>query len=68
MRNELFEKTICCPYCWESFLIAIEPSLEIGETYVEDCYICCRPIEITVCYKDEEYIDIRIAPIEGNAF
>jgi len=34
MHNTLFNKTITCPYCWES--------------YIEDCYVCCRPIEIYI--------------------
>ena len=68
MYNELFEKTIVCPYCWEHFSLVIEPSCEIGETYVEDCYVCCRPIEITVTSKDDVTIEIRTNAIEGNAF
>ncbi len=66
--NELFEKTITCPYCWERFSTVVEPSLELGETYVEDCYICCRPIEMTVVAKEEDSIDIRATAIDGNAF
>lgn len=66
MNNELFEKTITCPYCWENFSIFIEPSSEVGEIYVEDCYICCRPIEIYITTKSDEAVEIRINPIEGN--
>ena len=46
----------------------VEPSCDIGETYVEDCYVCCRPIEITVTSKDDVTIEIRTNAIEGNAF
>ncbi len=68
MDNTLFDKTITCPYCWESFSILIEPSSEVGESYVEDCYVCCRPIEIYVASKSDEMVDIRINRIEGNEF
>lgn len=68
MDNTLFDKTITCPYCWESFFIFIEPSSEVGESYVEDCYVCCRPIEIYVASKSDEMVDIRINRIEGNEF
>ncbi|MBE0492311.1 MAG: CPXCG motif-containing cysteine-rich protein [Sulfurospirillum sp.] len=67
MQN-LFEKTITCPYCYERFCIFVEPSLEVGETYVEDCYVCCRPIEIFIEHIDENFLSIRIYPIEGNTF
>lgn len=66
MNNELFEKTINCPYCWENFSIFIEPSSEVGECYVEDCYVCCRPIEIYIAAKSDDAVEIRINPIEGN--
>ncbi|AFL69574.1 CPXCG motif-containing cysteine-rich protein [Sulfurospirillum barnesii] len=68
MNHTLFDKTITCPYCWESFSIFIEPSLELGECYVEDCYVCCRPMEIYIASKDDDLIEIRIQRIEGNAF
>lgn len=66
MNNELFEKTITCPYCWENFTIFIEPSSEVGESYVEDCYVCCRPIEIVIASKSDDSVEIRINLIEGN--
>jgi len=66
MNNELLEKTITCPYCWENFSIFIEPSCEVGESYVEDCYVCCRPIEIYITAKHNDTVDIRINSIEGN--
>ena len=46
---ELSLKTveIQCPYCWESFEVVIDPSVE-QQSYIEDCYVCCRPIEFHV--------------------
>jgi hypothetical protein len=66
MNNALFEKTITCPYCWGNFSIFIEPSCEVGESYVEDCYVCCRPIEIVIASKNDDAVEIRINSIEGN--
>ncbi len=68
MDNTLFDKTITCPYCWENFSIFIEPSSEVGESYIEDCYVCCRPIEIYVTSKYDDFVDIRVNRIEGNEF
>src|SRR5262245_51962386 len=34
-----------CPYCWESYGTTID--LSGGSfTYVEDCQVCCQPIEL----------------------
>jgi len=68
MDNILFNKTISCPYCWENFSIFIEPSSEVGESYIEDCYVCCRPIEIYIASKHNDFIEIRVNRIEGNEF
>lgn len=35
--------TIHCPYCGESFQTTLDPSGGSQE-YIEDCYVCCRPI------------------------
>lgn len=39
--------TITCPYCGEGFETNVDTSA--GSTaYVEDCAVCCKPIEITL--------------------
>jgi hypothetical protein len=38
---------IRCPYCREKFETAIDISAG-SQTYIEDCQICCSPIEITL--------------------
>ncbi|ACV27132.1 CPXCG motif-containing cysteine-rich protein [Kangiella koreensis] len=41
------ESTIYCPYCGEPQTILIDPSI-MQQSYIEDCQICCRPIEFQV--------------------
>jgi hypothetical protein len=36
---------IHCPYCGEAFETQVDTSAG-SQRYVEDCAICCRPIEI----------------------
>ena len=36
-----------CPYCGERFESAIEPE-DGNQDYIEDCPVCCRPIEFNV--------------------
>ncbi|GHD37468.1 CPXCG motif-containing cysteine-rich protein [Parahalioglobus pacificus] len=36
-----------CPYCWESIDVLIDPG-DLGESYIEDCQVCCQPIEFSV--------------------
>lgn len=41
------ETTVECPYCGEPFITAVDYSAG-SQQYVEDCEICCRPIEFMV--------------------
>jgi len=39
--------TVQCPYCAEQFETRVD--LTAGpSTYIEDCYVCCQPIELFV--------------------
>lgn len=46
MESLAFE-SVQCPYCGEWIELTIDRS--VGEQhYVEDCSVCCRPIEISL--------------------
>ncbi|MEX2350204.1 MAG: CPXCG motif-containing cysteine-rich protein [Flavobacteriaceae bacterium] len=40
-----------CPYCWENISVLLDSSVP-RQTYVEDCEVCCNPIEINVGFND----------------
>ncbi len=42
-----------CPYCGEGFETSVDCSAG-SQAYVEDCAICCRPIEVHVQVGDDE--------------
>jgi transcription elongation factor Elf1 len=44
---DLLEKKIECPYCGESLDVLVDMS-EAGQSYVEDCQVCCRPMVFSV--------------------
>ena len=41
------ELATSCPYCGETISILVDESIE-EQHYIEDCEVCCRPMEITV--------------------
>ena len=53
MLNQLLEVTVQCPYCWEQFSLLIDASVESQE-YVEDCEVCCRPIDFAIEIDEED--------------
>ena len=38
---------VSCPYCGEAFETEIDTSGG-SQRYIEDCHVCCRPIEFVV--------------------
>jgi hypothetical protein len=45
-----------CPYCGEPLELYVDPSGGSAQKYVEDCAVCCQPMEVLVEIEgDEEY-------------
>ncbi|WP_028470740.1 CPXCG motif-containing cysteine-rich protein [Neptunomonas japonica] len=45
--NQLTEQPIGCPYCGETIDVLID-STDLGQQYIEDCQVCCKPINFLV--------------------
>lgn len=40
-----------CPHCWEEISMLVDYSVS-EQSYVEDCEVCCNPIQISVTIND----------------
>ena len=51
---------IQCPYCGEIIEILVDTSAGDQE-YIEDCQVCCRPIEFSVTLDegDVPHVEVR---------
>jgi transcription elongation factor Elf1 len=49
----MFEHFFQCPYCWEEISLLLDPSIAL-QSYVEDCEVCCNPIEVTAAFLEQE--------------
>ena len=58
MINQLIETTVQCPYCWESFSLLIDGSVDCQE-YVEDCEVCCLPIDFVVEVDELDRVSVQ---------
>lgn len=45
MNMTVVEQSISCPFCGESISILLDLSAG-SQDYIEDCQVCCRPIQI----------------------
>ena len=43
---------VSCAYCGETFEIAVDPGGGASQAYVEDCEVCCRPLQLTVWWDE----------------
>ena len=46
------EHNFFCPYCGEEISMVLDLSVR-RQSYVEDCEVCCNPIEISYSVQDE---------------
>ena len=57
--SSLSEQIISCPYCGEGISVLVDPT-EMGEDYIEDCQVCCRPIEFHVSEELDGTASVRV--------
>ena len=46
-----------CPYCGEWISLMLDASAG-AQSYIEDCHVCCRPIEVRVSVDDDGMVAV----------
>ncbi|MBB1316953.1 CPXCG motif-containing cysteine-rich protein [Shewanella sp. SR43-4] len=64
--NQLTEQLIDCPYCGETIEVLIDSS-DAGQQYIEDCQVCCKPINFLVTESVNGEITVNVYS-EDEAF
>ncbi len=59
MQEHFFQ----CPYCWEQISMLLDVSVG-SEKYIEDCEVCCNPIEVQLVFEAGELILFSAESIE----
>lgn len=59
----MLEHFFTCPYCWETISMLLDVSVR-KQTYVEDCEVCCNPIQITPIFDESELVSFEAINIE----
>jgi hypothetical protein len=59
----MLEHFFQCPYCWEEISVLLDPSSG-SFTYIEDCEVCCNPIEINATFEERELMSFKAEGIE----
>jgi len=59
----MIEHFFQCPHCSEEISMLVDPSVRRQE-YIEDCEVCCNPIEIQVEMEEGEIMYFEANSIE----
>lgn len=52
-----------CPHCWEQISMLIDTS-QRQQSYIEDCEICCNPLQLSVLTENREITSFEVNSIE----
>lgn len=59
MANPIQNDTIQCPYCGEYIDIVVDLSMGDQQSYIEDCQVCCRPINLMISVNSQGEIQCQ---------
>lgn len=59
----MIEQFFYCPYCSEEISMLLDPSTT-RQQYIEDCEVCCNPIEVLFEVEERELIYFEAKSIE----
>ena len=59
----MYEHFFQCPYCWEEISMLLDSSIS-SQTYVEDCEVCCNPMDITPQFNDNNLVGFEVKSLE----
>jgi hypothetical protein len=58
----MIEHFFMCPHCWQEISMLLDPAY--SQTYVEDCEVCCNPIELKVSFEEGDLNSFEARDIE----
>jgi uncharacterized Zn finger protein len=53
-----------CPYCGEPLTFVIDETGGRTQAYVEDCQVCCRPIQVSARVASEDDVEVRVSRLD----
>lgn len=59
MDTPVAERRISCPFCAERINILVDTSAG-SQSYIEDCQVCCQPMQISFEADDGELCSLRV--------
>lgn len=51
-----------CPSCGEPITLVVDVTAGRRQRYVEDCWVCCRPMDVEVTVHSRDDVDVEVHP------
>ena len=64
MSALLDEANVDCPFCGEPITLVIDLTVD-EQDYIEDCFVCCRPIRIVCRASAGELVSLQVDSSAG---
>lgn len=58
--NLLQTCVVTCPWCGEMIELVVDSSISVQE-YIEDCSVCCRPINVQAVVDETGDVSVRVS-------
>ncbi len=52
-----------CPHCWQTIQLTLDLSVP-EQSYIEDCSVCCRPMQVSYRASDGGIDELKIEPAD----
>ncbi len=59
----MIEHYFTCPYCWQTISVLLDNSVKT-QNYIEDCEVCCNPIQIKFKFINSELFHFDAISLE----
>ena len=59
----MVEHHFICPFCWQNISVLLDNSIS-SQHYIEDCEVCCNPMELTIEFINSELTYFQVDSIE----
>jgi len=58
--------TYVCAWCGQESVTEVDVSQGMSQKYIEDCQVCCRPMQFFLVFDEEDYsATISTEPLDG---
>lgn len=55
---------VTCPFCGEDVTLTVDVTAGRRQQYVEDCWVCCRPMDVHVVVHRSDEVDVTVRALD----